>query len=165
MPTRKLAQKASGLLKGLRSKQSLRRNDKSREKKDGDKVDTHVPSAPEHQLDLPETRPPKHATAASATTTTLGKRQRYNTRSMSNNTITIHEDAPEATTRLRRSSKMPTPTSQIDLFDQDSDNSESDDEVDDSVLEDMRKLEENFAGISQKYRLVNRIGEGIRPPM
>ncbi|RMZ76770.1 hypothetical protein DV737_g4642, partial [Chaetothyriales sp. CBS 132003] len=27
-------------------------------------------------------------------------------------------------------------------------------------MKDMRRLEENFAGISQKYRLINRIGEG-----
>ena len=40
------------------------------------------------------------------------------------------------------------------------DESESEDEVDESVIEDMRKLEESFKGISQKYRLINRIGEG-----
>lgn len=40
------------------------------------------------------------------------------------------------------------------------DDSESENEVDESVAEDMRKLEENFKGISQKYRLINRIGEG-----
>ena len=38
---------------------------------------------------------------------------------------------------------------------------ESDDEVDESVVEDMRRLEETFKGISQKYRLINRIGEGM----
>jgi hypothetical protein len=38
--------------------------------------------------------------------------------------------------------------------------SESEDEVDESVAEDMRKLEESFRGISRKYRLINRIGEG-----
>ena len=37
---------------------------------------------------------------------------------------------------------------------------ESEDEVDESVVEDMRKLEESFRGISSKYRLINRIGEG-----
>ena len=37
---------------------------------------------------------------------------------------------------------------------------DSEDEVDDSVVEDMRRLEESFKGISQKYRLINRIGEG-----
>ena len=37
---------------------------------------------------------------------------------------------------------------------------EDDEDVDESVAEDMRKLEESFRGISQKYRLINRIGEG-----
>ncbi len=40
------------------------------------------------------------------------------------------------------------------------DSEESEDEIDESVMEDMRKLEESFKGISQKYRLINRIGEG-----
>lgn len=34
------------------------------------------------------------------------------------------------------------------------------DEVDDSVREDMKRLEDTFPGISEKFRLVNRIGEG-----
>lgn len=38
---------------------------------------------------------------------------------------------------------------------------EDEDDIDDSVAEDMKKLEESFAGISQKYRLINRIGEGL----
>ncbi|EQL28937.1 CDC7 protein kinase [Blastomyces dermatitidis ATCC 26199] len=33
-------------------------------------------------------------------------------------------------------------------------------EVDESVAEDMRKLESTFKGISSRYRLINRIGEG-----
>ena len=37
---------------------------------------------------------------------------------------------------------------------------EDEDDVDESVAEDMKKLEESFKGISQKYRLINRIGEG-----
>jgi hypothetical protein len=163
MPARKLAQKASGLLKGLRSKQSLRRHGKGRAKLDGVKVDTHVPSETEHKQSHPETRPLRDATTASATTA-LRKRRRYNTRNMSQNIITIHEDATAATGRLQRSSKMSFTSPQFDLFDQDSDSTESDEEVDESVLEDMRKLEENFAGISRKYRLVNRIGEGICIP-
>lgn len=43
---------------------------------------------------------------------------------------------------------------------EDYEDSESEDEVDESVIEDMRKLEESFRGISRKYRLINRIGEG-----
>ena len=34
-------------------------------------------------------------------------------------------------------------------------------EVNESVAEDMQKLEESFKGISQQYRLINRIGEGM----
>lgn len=34
-------------------------------------------------------------------------------------------------------------------------------EVDESVREDMAKLEDTFPGISDRFRLVNRIGEGI----
>ena len=37
---------------------------------------------------------------------------------------------------------------------------ESEDEVDESVIEEMHKLEESFRGISRRYRLINRIGEG-----
>lgn len=34
------------------------------------------------------------------------------------------------------------------------------DDVDESVREDMQKLEETFTGISERFRLINRIGEG-----
>jgi cell division control protein 7 len=44
---------------------------------------------------------------------------------------------------------------------EDEDEDEDEDDIDDSVIEDMRKLEESFKGISQKYKLINRIGEGI----
>ena len=37
---------------------------------------------------------------------------------------------------------------------------ESEDEVETSVAEDMRQFEESFQNISQRYRLINRIGEG-----
>lgn len=39
---------------------------------------------------------------------------------------------------------------------------ESDEDVDDSVVEDMKKLEDSFRGISKRFRLINRIGEGMR---
>lgn len=45
--------------------------------------------------------------------------------------------------------------------DEEEDDDEDEEEVDESVLEDMRKLEESFEGISQKYRMINRIGEGL----
>lgn len=37
---------------------------------------------------------------------------------------------------------------------------EEDETVDESVREDMNKLESTFKGISKRYRLINRIGEG-----
>lgn len=39
--------------------------------------------------------------------------------------------------------------------------SSDDEEPEDSVLEDMKILESAFRGIGRKYRLVNRIGEGL----
>jgi hypothetical protein len=83
--------------------------------------------------------------------------------------IAIHEDASRQEPkfpqrRLRRMSAQDTVRHiQKDESMQDeyaSDESGSDDDPDESVLEDMRKLEESFAGISQRYRLINRIGEG-----
>lgn len=41
---------------------------------------------------------------------------------------------------------------------------EDEEEVDDSVREDMKKLEDTFPGISDRFRLVNRIGEGTDIP-
>lgn len=43
----------------------------------------------------------------------------------------------------------------------DDDNEDALDDVDESVKEDMRQLEVSFPGISGKFRLVNRIGEGM----
>ncbi|KAH7118910.1 kinase-like domain-containing protein [Dendryphion nanum] len=37
---------------------------------------------------------------------------------------------------------------------------DSDEEIEDSVAEDMARFEESFAGISKRFRLINRIGEG-----
>ena len=36
----------------------------------------------------------------------------------------------------------------------------TDDAVDPSILEDIEKFNETFKGISDRYRLINRIGEG-----
>lgn len=43
---------------------------------------------------------------------------------------------------------------------EDSDESEQE-ETDESVIEDMRKLERNLEGIAGRYRLIRRIGEGM----
>lgn len=36
----------------------------------------------------------------------------------------------------------------------------SDEEIEDSVAEDIARFEESFVGITKRYRLINRIGEG-----
>lgn len=36
----------------------------------------------------------------------------------------------------------------------------SDEEVEDSVAEDIARFEDSFTGINKRYRLINRIGEG-----
>jgi cell division control protein 7 len=38
---------------------------------------------------------------------------------------------------------------------------EEEEEVDETVREDMNKLEDTFPGISERFRLINRIGEGM----
>lgn len=52
------------------------------------------------------------------------------------------------------------PVSQSDAHQE----SDYEEEVDESVREDMRKLEDTFPGISDRFRLVNRIGEGMAGP-
>lgn len=37
---------------------------------------------------------------------------------------------------------------------------DDDDDIDDAVLEDMERFEQSFKNITQRYRLINRIGEG-----
>lgn len=37
----------------------------------------------------------------------------------------------------------------------------SDEEVEDAVAEDMSRFEETFVGINKRFRLINRIGEGM----
>ncbi|RVX75492.1 hypothetical protein B0A52_00845 [Exophiala mesophila] len=92
----------------------------------------------------------------------LGKRSRDK---MGHTAIEIHEDEQDVE-MLRR--LAPKDDEYMDLSeDEDSndasvsdDSDDSDDDIDETVMEDMRKLEESFKGISQKYRLINRIGEG-----
>jgi cell division control protein 7 len=37
----------------------------------------------------------------------------------------------------------------------------SDEEVEDAVQEDIARFEESFSGINKRFRLINRIGEGM----
>jgi len=42
-----------------------------------------------------------------------------------------------------------------------SEDSDSDEEVAASVKEDIRRFQETFKGINERFRLINRIGEGM----
>lgn len=103
--------------------------------------------------------------AAGKSASILGKRRRHN---MGHPNIAIHEDQDDSLHGTRRSKNVTAQEMEHDPSQDDEsvegsyseDSEESDDEVDESVIEDMRKLEESFKGISQKYRLINRIGEG-----
>ena len=84
---------------------------------------------------------------------------------MARDTIAIHEDETARPLENQQRRKMSTVEEDYDRrraeeFEHESDGTESDEELDESVIDDMRKLEESFAGISSRYRLVNRIGEG-----
>lgn len=161
----RLAQKASGLLKGLRAKQTGERRRYGKEKYKADfSENARIAELKrkEKEKEQSKSRYPRRA-ADKVIATAAGKRRG----NMAHAAIAIHEDVPETSQpsrTLRRMSahRRPQPTDD-DESDQDEaafDDTDSEDEPDDSVMEDMRKLEENFEGISQKYRLINRIGEG-----
>ncbi|KAL6246142.1 Cell division control protein 7 [Rhinocladiella similis] len=103
---------------------------------------------------------------ATARSQILGKRSRLD---MGHPDIAIHEDAEDIFHDARNSQKLRSHEMDQAHYDEEDesiagscseDSEESEDEVDESVVEDMRKLEESFTGISEKYRLINRIGEG-----
>lgn len=112
-----------------------------------------------------------HDSLIPAATAPPAKPRKRNRGAMGYSTIAIHEDTsartqhlhvPEFQIMTKHDPNVPVPWSD-EGEDEDADADEdghSEDEVDDTVAEDMRKLEENFKGISQKYRLINRIGEG-----
>jgi cell division control protein 7 len=67
--------------------------------------------------------------------------------------IDVHEDDP------REQDTEGTLDESIDPLEE-SEHS-SDEEVEPSVAEDMSRFEETFVGISKRFRLINRIGEGM----
>lgn len=96
---------------------------------------------------------------ATAPPAKLRKRDRH---AMGYNNIAIHED-PSARTQFLHVPEYQIMTEHNPhvAYSEEDEDEQSEDEVDDTVAEDMKKLEENFKGISQKYRLINRIGEGM----
>jgi hypothetical protein len=75
---------------------------------------------------------------------------------MSREPIAIHEDEPlsDENETVMDESRDPLAESSGCML------SDSDEEVDDTVAEDMARFEESFKGITRRYRLINRIGEG-----
>jgi cell division control protein 7 len=49
----------------------------------------------------------------------------------------------------------------LDRHDPEAEDPIEEEEVDEIVKEDMKRLEDTFPGISSQFRLVNRIGEGM----
>jgi cell division control protein 7 len=79
----------------------------------------------------------------------------------------IHEDGPGTDNRPLEQ--------QYDMLDHEEDGQDQDEEqdsysvasdesdgvVDEGVLEDMERLQDTFKGIKDRFRLINRIGEGL----
>lgn len=183
----KLAETAKGLLEGLRPKQSEHKSTKPSKAPESPDTRSHVavtPTDPKNRLQS-ATAARRVAEAQRAVTgksaAILGKRPRHDMGHPATATATaiaIHEDADENgiedvsvrdTRRLGKSVRK----EMVHTHSEDDEDSveegscyseeeseDSDDEIDESVAEDMRKLEENFKGITQRYRLINRIGEG-----
>lgn len=79
-----------------------------------------------------------------------------------NEPVVVHEDEPqvydeaetEEAEQVMDESRGPLEESGCTHTD------ESEEEMEDSVAEDMHRFEQSFKNITQRYRLINRIGEG-----
>ena len=159
-----LSKKASRFYQALRGHKKERAKDVQPQplrdlRNESDQAGTVGASEPTKSDRVPE---------STITTFITGKRGRG---SMGQNAVVIHEDSDTQTrphklrkTESRREIRAPDEREELqEVADGDTSSDvsdDSDDDVDESVAEDMRKLEESFKGISQKYRLINRIGEG-----
>ena len=164
--TSRLAAKARGLVKAVKSNAEQKRaqRDKFQGLRNGALQERLLREVEELETPKEQTRPRTRSVAATASaTSTLGKRRRV----MGQNAIAIHEDVHAQQERPRKLRKMSAGERVRVLSDDESseeqESTDSEDEVDESVMDDMKRLEESFTGISQKYRLVNRIGEGSFP--
>ena len=66
----------------------------------------------------------------------------------------VVDDDDDAATDSDVSENLPRAQSDLE------DDTQDDEDIDDTVKEDMKKLEATFPGVSERFRLVNRIGEG-----
>jgi hypothetical protein len=172
----KLVQKATAVVRGLKHRKQTGHRGADGHEYEQSQILTEKGrvAAPKrnHPCSLPaSTRPFFRGSTDRVIATALGKRRRTNMGHPAA-AIAIHEDHnahenhPQSQPRrLRKMSAQDTISRmQEDHIAQDEsmadDDTDSEDEVDESVMEDMRQLEASFTGISQKYRLINRIGEG-----
>lgn len=86
---------------------------------------------------------------------------------LSGDPFNIHEDhgRQSKTTGFDNVRTEANDVEQPDYEDSSDDSDNSIGSVQDSVAEDMQKLEATFKGISKRFRLINRIGEGTRDPI
>ncbi|KIW28301.1 uncharacterized protein PV07_07977 [Cladophialophora immunda] len=165
----KLAKSARGVLKSLRPKQTILQSTKT-SKTPSSRYhvllsDSGVGDTPEKEAE-PESASTRHREKAQRPAAGIqGKevRERLEQGNMGHPSIAIHEDAQEQLhgdqEEVDNMARLAEEEDSLDdSFSEDSEQSE--DDVDESVVDDMRRLEESFKGISQKYRLINRIGEG-----
>jgi hypothetical protein len=61
-------------------------------------------------------------------------------------------------------SRGPMEESRATLSESEDEEEEEEEEVEESVQEDMARFKETFKGIDKRYRLINRIGEGMSLP-
>jgi hypothetical protein len=160
-----LVKKASKLFRGVRRQRTeLRRPRKSKEE------DLNVRSTGRIAkfVAAQKLRRGKSAVEATAEGVLLGTVEKE---AMAQEVFSAHKDDMQQIESSRKPRAMVDPQHIQIVEDEEEDQSEegyeteSEDEVDESVVEDMRKLEESFRGISRKYRLINRIGEGILPSL
>ena len=160
----KFAKKASTLLDGIRRS---RRTRKHRVVEESAIVEDGVPIGVPAVTLQPSVRASQRiASREGASTAKRGRRR------MGHTAVYIHEDGDVDfdATRSRKKRAMEAEDRghhvavqeiQNDVpSDATSEEEDEDEDIDESVADDMRHLEESFQGISHKYRLINRIGEG-----
>lgn len=79
--------------------------------------------------------------------------------------IPIHEDPPEHEHRASDVEETEDDAASVasELSAIKSDQSSEPEDIDESVAEDIERFHESFMGIQDRYRLINRIGEGMFP--
>jgi hypothetical protein len=160
-----LVKKASKLFEGVRRQRTeLRRPRESKEEDLNVRSTGRIAKFATAQ----KLRGGKSAVQATAEDALLGTVEKE---AMAQEVFSAHENDTQQIESSRKPRAMVDPQRIQIVEDEEEDQSEegyeteSEDEVDESVVEDMRKLEESFRGISRKYRLINRIGEGILPSL